>query len=77
MSEARAHHFVPRCYLNNFAREEQIVAIDVLAGKRFVTNTKNVAQERDFNRIESDTLPPDALETAYGLFEGELAPAFY
>jgi hypothetical protein len=44
------------------------------AGKRFVTNTKNVAQERDFNRIESDTLPPDALETAYGLFEGELAP---
>lgn len=30
----------------------------------------NVCKERDFNRIESATLPPDALETALSQFEG-------
>jgi hypothetical protein len=74
VSDARAHHFVPRCYLNNFTTAEKITAVDLTTGKRFTTNTKNVAQERDFNRIESATLPADALETAYAAFEGELAP---
>jgi hypothetical protein len=30
--------------------------------------------QRDFNRIESDALPRDALESAYAMFESELAP---
>jgi hypothetical protein len=74
MSEARAHHFVPRCYLNNFTTNGKITAVDITTGKTFATSTKNVAQERDFNRIESDTLAPDGLESAYATFEGELAP---
>jgi hypothetical protein len=74
VSAARAHHFVPRCYLNNFTTAGKILAVDLSTGRRFSTNTKNVAQERDFNRIDSGTLPPDALEMAYATFESELAP---
>jgi hypothetical protein len=72
---ARAHHYVPQCYLAGFTRGDKISVFDFQSGKDlFSTHTKNVAQERDFNRVESDNLPPDALETAYGNFEGELAP---
>jgi hypothetical protein len=74
MSTARAHHFVPRCYLSNFTTGQKITVVDLNEGKRFTTNPRNVARERDFNRIESDTLDPNALETAYGMFEGEVAP---
>jgi hypothetical protein len=74
MSTARAHHFVPRCYLNNFTIANRITVVDLTNGRIFSTNPKNVAQERDFNRIESDELEPDALEKAYGAFEGEVAP---
>jgi len=72
---ARAHHFVPQCYLASFAPGGKINVFDLESGKDpFSTNTKNVARERDFNRLDSDDLPPDALETAYAEFEGELAP---
>ena len=75
MGGARAHHYVPQCYLASFTSADKIRVFDFESGKDpFSTNTKNVAQERDFNRIESDNLPPDALEAAYGNFEGELAP---
>ena len=74
MSEARGHHFVPRCYLNNFAINEKTDCVDMKAATSRVMSTKKVAKMRDFNRIESDALPSDALETAYGKFENELAP---
>src|ERR1700761_7387911 len=75
MTSARAHHYVPQCYLASFAPTGKINVFDFESGKDpFSTNTKNVAQERDFNRIESDDLAPDALENAYAKFEGELAP---
>ena len=57
------------------APDGKITVVDFKSGKEpFSTNPKNVAQQRDFNRIDSDTLPPDALENAYATFEGELAP---
>jgi hypothetical protein len=74
VSEARAHHYVPQCYLNNFTTGEKILAVDLQNGKHFRTNPKNVAQERDFNRIEADGFAPDQLETQYGKFESEVAP---
>lgn len=74
MSEARAHHYVPQCYLNNFTTGGKIVAVDLQNGKHFRTNPKNVAQERDFNRVEADGFAPDHLETQYGKFESEVAP---
>ncbi|WP_342739544.1 DUF4238 domain-containing protein [Bradyrhizobium sp. B117] len=71
---ARAHHFVPRCSLKNFTTNKKITLVDLDTGDEFTTNPENVAQERDFNRIETDDLAPDALEMAHGQFEGELAP---
>lgn len=71
---ARGHHFVPRCYLKNFTTNKKITVVDLETADNFATNPKNIAQERDFNRIESDELPADALEAAYGKFESELAP---
>lgn len=74
MSEARAHHYVPQCYLNNFTTGGKILAVDLQNGKHFRTNPKNVAQERDFNRVEADEFAPDYLENQYGKFESEVAP---
>lgn len=71
---ARAHHFVPKCYLTNFVTADKITVVDLQHARQFVTNPKNVAQERYFNHIDSDTLAPDALEQAYGAFESDLAP---
>jgi hypothetical protein len=74
VSEARAHHYVPQCYLNNFTSSGRILAVDLHNGKRFRTHPKNVAQERDFNRVEADGFTPYHLETQYGKFESEVAP---
>jgi hypothetical protein len=74
VSEARAHHYIPQCYLNNFTTGGKILAVDLQNGKHFRTNPKNVAQERDFNRVEADKIAPDYLEKQYGKFESELAP---
>jgi hypothetical protein len=74
VSEARAHHYVPQCYLNNFTTGGKILAVDLQNGKHFRTNPKNVAQERDFNRVVSDKVAPDYLEKQYGEFESKVAP---
>jgi hypothetical protein len=37
--------------------------------KAFETSPANICKERDFNRIESDSLPQDALESALSKFE--------
>jgi hypothetical protein len=65
---------VPRCYLNNFTTRGKITAIDLTTGARFTTNPKNVAHERDFNRIESEKVAPDFLRKKYAEFEGKVAP---
>ncbi len=74
MNEARAHHYVPQSYLTNFTTGGKLFAVDLTTGKHFATNPKNVAQERDFNRIESDKVAPDCLEKQYAEFEGKVAP---
>ena len=81
LSVSRAHHFLPQCYLENFAvprsaKVSQVVGFDRLNGTMFKTSTENVAQRRDFNRIEgTDEIPPDAFETSLARFEAELGPA--
>ncbi|MBR1065731.1 DUF4238 domain-containing protein [Bradyrhizobium liaoningense] len=60
--------------MNNFTTGGKILAVDIQNGKHFRTNPKNVAQERDFNRVEADGFTPDHLETQYGKFESQVAP---
>lgn len=75
---ARNHHFVPQCYLKGFARHRnkpKVRVIDLRQRKTFETNPKNIAAERDFNRVEIAGHPPDAIEAAFSRFESQLAPA--
>lgn len=70
---------MPQAYLRAFAegtgRQARIWAFDRVDGKAFLTLVRNVASRRDFNRIEADGVDPNALEQAFGHFEGSAAAA--
>ena len=76
---ARNHHFIPQCYLRAFARNSsknsKLLAIDLESKTAFGTSPKNVAVQRDFNRVDLDGLPMDALEQDYAKLEGRVAAA--
>ncbi|HXL71092.1 MAG TPA: DUF4238 domain-containing protein, partial [Rhizomicrobium sp.] len=64
---ARHHHYVPQCYLRGFAverkkRKYQLLVYDRIARRSYPSATENVAQERDFNRFETESGPPDSFE---------------
>lgn len=58
MGEQRKHHFVPRSYLQFFAKQKkkeyQIYVIDKTTNKLYLTNIDNVAAERDYNTVENE-----------------------
>jgi hypothetical protein len=70
---ARNHHYVPQGYLAGFtntgARDGKLYVFDLRTGSIFQTRPRNVAAERDFNRIDIDGANPDALETSLSGFE--------
>lgn len=75
---ARKHHFVPQCYLKGFVKHRakpKLYVVDGKARRQFLTTPANVAAERDFNRIDTDGLEPDALEQAFSSFESKLSTA--
>jgi hypothetical protein len=77
---ARRHHYLPRCYLKGFAKPRKRgasyhVHVFDRSGKHFTANIINVATEKDFNRIEVEGHPPDAIEQGLAKFESELGPA--
>src|SRR5437763_189414 len=76
---ARLHHYIPRCYLKGFTatrnKDAQLLVVDVSTRKIFVTTSRNVAAEKDFNRLDIPNIPPDALENDMSKFEGELDAA--
>jgi hypothetical protein len=76
MPGATNHHFVSQVYLRGFAEGEgpqaQIFVVDRVEQRTFTTGVRNVGARRHFNRIETDELDPNALEEAYGEFEGQV-----
>jgi len=78
MSEAVNHHYVPQFYLRNFAegigRQARIVAFDAKTGKKFPTAVRNVASQRNFNRIEAEGFHPNFIETESAQVESQIAP---
>lgn len=74
---ARDHHFVPQCYLAGFTdtgtKDGRLYAFDFVDGRGFRPKPRNVAFEVDFNRFDAEDHPPDALERAFGEFEGKVA----
>jgi hypothetical protein len=76
-AEPRRQHFVPQFYLRGFAGEkDSLFVVDRPSEKTFRTDPKNVAAERDFNRVDVQGMDPNAVEKALGEFEGKVAPAF-
>jgi hypothetical protein len=63
-------------YLSGFANAKgQIWTSDASERKAFAVGPANIAAERDWNQIEIDGVPRDALEKELGKFEGVIAPA--
>lgn len=75
---ARNHHFVPQGYLGGFTdtgtRDGRLFVSDLVSNSVFRTKPRNVGAKRDFNRIDVDGQDPDALENAFGKFEGRVIP---
>ncbi len=78
-SVARKHHYVPQAYLAAFtstgAKDGQFYVLDVETGRAFRTSPLNVGAQRDFNRVDVEGHPPDAIESALAPFEGEAVAA--
>lgn len=73
MSTARHHHWVSQLYLARFTergdQHSNLYAVDLVQRKTFTPSPRNVCGKRDFNKILSPDLPPDALETSLSEFE--------
>ncbi|MFH2044293.1 MAG: DUF4238 domain-containing protein [Pseudomonadota bacterium] len=73
---ARRHHFLPQAYIAAFtktgSKEDKFFVFDTSTGKSFCTSPLNVAVKRDFNRIDIDDMPIDALEQNLSSFEGQV-----
>lgn len=76
---ARRHHYLPQAYLAAFTddgtQDSQFFVLDVESGRRFSTSPKNVAVERDFNRVDIEGVSPDAIEQALSSLEERAAQA--
>ena len=74
---ARNHHFVPRFYLSGFSdlnlQNEQLHVIDKENRRHFVTTPRKIASQRDFNRINIQGYPMDAIERQLAQIEGRVA----
>ena len=76
MSDARRHHFVSQFYLRNFlgaGAPPLLYVIDKPRQADFATSTRNVAQERDFHRVDLAGVSPNTIEEALSSLEGEVA----
>lgn len=78
-STARKHHFLTQAYLaaftDNESKDGQFCVLDLQKEICFRTTPKNVAFERDFNRIDIEGKPLDILEQALAPFEGRAVQA--
>lgn len=76
---SRKHHYLPQGYLAAFtdtgAKDGQFYVLDPDTGKCFRTSPKNVASQRDFNRVDVDGHPPDVVEQALSPVEGLMIEA--
>ena len=79
VATARRHHYLPVSYLAGFTmsrnKDDQFFVFDVQTGKSFRTSPKNVAVERDFNRVHVDGIAPDAIENSLAPFEQQVVQA--
>ena len=78
-STARNHHVLPQAYLGFFTdtgtKNGKFYVVETSSGKCFRTSPKNVAVQRDFNRVDAEGQSLDALEKFLSSFEGRAISA--
>jgi len=78
-NEARRHHYISQFYLKGFgkipAKNPQITVINLDKKNYFVTTANNLANIRDFNRINVPNMRADAIEKILSDFETKAADA--
>jgi hypothetical protein len=75
---ARLHHYVPQLYLRGFCQDPKrprLFVVDAIEKRSFETSPRNVAAERDFNRVDIKGFAPDALEMDLAKFESDVSAA--
>ncbi len=79
MKKARKHHYLPQAYLAAFTetstKEGQFHVFDPDNGNCFRTSPKNVAAQRDFNRVDIEGKSHDILEQALSPLEDRMVQA--
>lgn len=77
-SEARAHHFVPQCWLSGFTESGQndghLWVTDLKRGKQWKSNPLNSGHRRDFYRLSDPAIEPTAVEKKFAEMETGIAP---
>jgi len=70
---ARNHHWVPQFYLKRFTNKDGMLhCFDLEQRKLFQTKPKGVGAQRDFNRVDIEGYPIDAIEQALSPLESEI-----
>lgn len=76
MSEPRKHHYLPQAYLRNFSidsKNKQVFVLDGSSNKSYISSIADVAQRRDFNRVEIEGYDLNFIERHMASFEGKLS----
>jgi hypothetical protein len=80
MTEPRKHHFVSQFYLAGFTddgtKDGVLYCFDLLKKRVWPSNTKEVAHERDFNRVDAPGVQPSLLENELAKLETDFSTAF-
>ncbi|MDQ2843331.1 MAG: DUF4238 domain-containing protein [Acidobacteriota bacterium] len=78
MSEPRAHHYVPQCWLKGFTAtgeaNSRLWVSDYKRNKQWPSTPENTGHIRDFYRVDVPNLDPEAFENNYSEYESAIAP---
>jgi hypothetical protein len=77
---ARNHHYVPQFYLKGFAalrsKDAKLNVYDLQDRRQFQTKPRNVAAQRDYNRVDVKGVDPNHVETGLASVEADFDKAF-
>lgn len=74
MNKVKQQHFVPQCYLKNFANEDTLFVWDKIEKSIYPSHVKNVAQQGYFNDLPDLFLPEELRDKTKSQFiEHDLA----
>jgi hypothetical protein len=81
MTEARAHHYVPQCWLLGFTdtgeKDGMLYVTDLKRKKQWRCKPSEVGHRRDFNRVDDPSVSdPNAIEKIFAEVESTVAPLF-